>query len=418
MKIRAWFGLGILTVTALSCRDAGGRSTLTETDPTPVSLAIQAPGIPLSPGQTAVVRAIAYNARGDLVPAPSVSWSSTNPSVATITDSGLVTALKIGSTSILARAGKLSASAVITVGGSTVAAFVLPAGEFGDTIVLAPGQSLQLTGGEYDPRGSYQLPPSSGSTANWVSSSPLVAAVTSSGLVTAIAEGDARIAFSRDSLTAYRSVRVARTPGSVRVRFVNPNDRALTVRSNNGAPVVSLGYGEVYEETMAAGTLFTTVDQYPALSTPACYGCFGGGQPPQWFLGDLRDNSRLTLVATANRSGFAFAPLWDWNAPISKDSVMVRVLLDSDVGYNVYFVDPGGPMIAPYLQGCYLDWPYGVADYGSRAAKPFDIVLQPGKFPLYGPEAARFTVTPEPGTATTYIITEAASGLLTIVDYR
>jgi hypothetical protein len=419
MKTRAWLGVAILTVTALSCRDLAGHGQLPTDagDPTPTRLWIQAPGIALTQGQTTIVRAIAYDARGNLVPSPPVRWSSSSPSVATITDSGLVTALHIGTTFLLATAGRLSATAAITVAGPTTAAVVLPQGEFGDTIQLAPGQTLQLTGVEYNPRDASLLQPSSSSTATWVSSSPPVAAVTSSGFVTAIAEGDAQIAFSRDSLSAYRSIRVARTQGSVRIRFINPNDRGLTIRKNNGEPVVSLGSGEVHEETMTAGTVFTTVDQFPGFSPPWC-ACFYSGETLQQFLGYLPDNSRLTLVATSDQLGFAFAPLWDWNAPISKDSVMVRVLLQNDVGYNVYFVDVGGKMIAPYLQGCYLDWPYGVADYGSRAAKPFDIVLQSGKFSTHGPEAGRFTVTPEPGTATTYIITAAGTRVLTVVDYR
>ena len=255
----------------------------------------------------------------------------------------------------------------------------------------------------------------------WLSSHPDLATVSSSGLVTAVAEGDVQVGVSFDSLTALRPIRIARTPGSVTVRFVDAiDDLALTLRSNAGEPIVPLRFGDVHEQTIPAGTLFVTADGFSPSSPPYCSDCFEDAPPAQEFIGFLRANTSATLIATANPLlGFALAPLWDWDRPVAADSAMVRVLVVTVGGFNVYFVDPGAPPGVSSLRGCYLDWPYGVTTYSPRPAKPFDIVLQYGKG-VTGPESARFTVTPQAGRATTYVLTgQSATTLkvLTLVEH-
>jgi hypothetical protein len=108
------------------------------------------------------------------------------------------------------------------------------------------------------------------------------------------------------------------------------------------------------------------------------------------------------------------APLWDATDSVPVDRVRVRVVLATTGGYNVYFAPPGAPAAVLFLQGCYLDWPYGVTDYAERPGGAFDIVLQAGKG-LSGPETARFTVTPQLGHATTYILAGQNATTLTVL---
>ena len=97
---------------------------------------------------------------------------------------------------------------------------------------------------------------------------------------------------------------------------------------------------------------------------------------------------------------------------------MLRVVLATNNGYNVYYTDPGADINALALRGCYLDFPYGANDYSARRVGTFDIVLQRGK-DFTDPPFTRVTVTPAPGRATTYVITgESAYALsvITLVD--
>lgn len=403
-----------VTVVFVRCRSD---STVSDPPVIPASITVNGPGnTVLNAGQTYEMRVSAFDARGHGIPAPPVTWTSSEPRVATIATTGVLTAVGAGTTTIRASTAKLSATASVAV--RVLAVSVLPQGEFGDTIQLAPGQTLQLSAYEYD-RNNFSriVEPDAGSQPVWASDSPDVATVTSSGLVTAVAEGRARMGVSFGSLTGYRPIRVAQISGSVTVRFVNAvgDLDALTLRSNTAEPVSQLRFGEVREQTVPAGTLFVTVDGFPPSSPPWCRDCLDGAPPTQEFIGFLRANTRATLVATSSLVGFALAPLWDWNGPVAADSAMVRVLLAAtDGGFNVYFVDPGAPMGVLFLRGCYLDWPYGVTAYSARPAKPFDIVLQYGKG-VTGPESARFTVTPEAGRATTYILAGQSTETLRVI---
>lgn len=413
--------LAIVTLIAMAgCGSDSNVSDPAERPARAVRIAVNGPdSIVLRPGQSIPVGVTAFDAHGAAVPAPPPSWSSSDTQIATITANGVVTALAGGTAMIRARAGGLSAEAPVTV--RDLAVGLLPQGEFGDTIQLAPGQTLQLSAIEYDRHNSKIVQPLADLVPVWLSSHPELATVSSTGLVTAVAEGDVQVGVSLDSLTAYRPIRIARTSGSVTVRFVDAiDDLALTLRSNAGEPVIPLRFGDVREQTIPAGTLFVTADGFWSSSPPTCSDCFDAESPAQGFIGFLRANTKATLVATANPFlGFALAPLWDWDRPVDPDSAMVRVLVVTLGGFNVYFVEPGAPPGVSSLRGCYLDWPYGVTAYSPRLAKPFDIVLQYGKG-VTGPESARFTVTPQAGRATTYVLTGQSAAtlkVLTLVDH-
>jgi hypothetical protein len=371
----------------------------------------------LQVGDTFDFRVITYDAHDRVVPSPAVTWSSFDAAVATIASTGVLIARGIGTTTVTAVAGRFDVATGVTVAPPPVVLEIVPYNEFGDTIQLAPGQQLQFSAVKFDRSNNTISRADSGSTGSWGSSRPDVAMVSPSGLVTAVAEGDAQIAFSLDPLTAYRPLRIKRTPGTATVRFVNGYNGSVTVRANDGEPVLSLGYADVQQETIPAGTLFATIDGHPLGWQPSSCSCFNA----VWngFVGLLPADSRLTLYAISSQQEFFLAPLWDWKGPIASDSAMVRVFIATADGANVYLTDPGAPMGVRFLEGCYLDGNSAFTDYIARAAKPFDIVFQTGKG-VNGPETARFSVTPQRGTAVTYVFTGPATSpsmrMLTLVD--
>ncbi len=112
----------------------------------------------------------------------SVTWSSTNPAVATINSSGLGTGAAPGNTSIRATSGAISGSTGLTV--STVALVsiaITPA-----NTVIVNGATLQFTAtGTYSDSSTQNLTTS----VSWTSTNTAVASIVSSGLATGAGSG-------------------------------------------------------------------------------------------------------------------------------------------------------------------------------------------------------------------------------------
>jgi hypothetical protein len=382
-------------------------------------------------GSSATMSITATDNHGQRAVPPPVTWSSSNSVLVRIDTAGVATAVGLGMATIRAFAeysgAYLVATTVVDVVPVTypapadTALALFPAGEFGDTIVLAPGQTLQLNGYEYLPQYPGPNLVQAAYTVTWASSHPELATVSSSGVVTAVAPGNADIRASTGGFVATLTVRIAATPGTSTVKLVNATAglSSLTFRLNSGPPI-PLAYGQTSDQTVPAGTL----QVIPGGFAPTPLSSIGDEFGLQQFLGIVPAGTHVTMVALENTNyaqwdgGVVVAPLWDLDGPTSADSAIVRVVLATTGGYNVYFTPHGGQIGTVFLQGCYLDWPFGFTQYVRQPPGTFDIVLQPGKG-LIGQEAARFTVTPSAGHATTYVIsgnTVAALNLITIVD--
>ena len=390
---------------------------------------------PLPVGTSTSVNATTRNAQGLYLGDPAATWSSSDPQVVTITTPGpassvRLTAVGVGTATIQAQFGGLTAQLPVTVTAlqaSDARVALFPDGELGDTIQLAPGQALQLTGYAYSTTSyAYYILASAGATA-WTSSRPDLAAVSSGGVVTAIANGTAQITATMSlgsvaspiAVSASRTIRVASTAGTATIRLLNASDAAssLTLQPNAGAPI-SLAPGQVSTLSIPAGTFQLRTAEHPPSATYDCGSssqCFDGNRfGLAQFTGLLPGGSQATFVATATPYGFSLMPLWDFGGPVAADSVRIRVGLVTTNGYNVYIVPTGVALGLPFLEGCYLDWPFGFTGYASRLAGTFDIVLQPGKG-ITGVESARFTVMPTPGRATTYILTGNTAATLKLI---
>src|SRR5207245_3771005 len=125
------------------------------------------------------------------LPGRTVTWASTNTTVATVNGQGLVTALVAGGATITATSEGQSGSAAITVTAAPVATVtVSPA-----AAAVQPGQTVQLTATTKDANGNILT----GRTVTWASNSNPAATVSSSGLVTGVATGAALVKILRAS---------------------------------------------------------------------------------------------------------------------------------------------------------------------------------------------------------------------------
>ena len=163
----------------------------------------------------------------------SVTWSSSNASVATVGQDGLVTAVREGTAVITAAAGGKSATCNVTVRKQ-----VIPVSS-----VTLDKARLNLTVGAVETLTATVLPENATDrTVTWSSTDETVATVDRSGKVTALKGGTAtiRAAAGERSATAFVDV-LAVTPGSVEVEGVGGrfdvtvfSDRAYHISSKPG----------------------------------------------------------------------------------------------------------------------------------------------------------------------------------------
>ena len=162
-------------------------------------------------GETTRFSARVRDQNGQAMAGATVSWSSGNPSVATVDGSGLATAVGNGTAPIMATSGSASGSATVTVAQRVSAVSVTPAAH-----TMSIGDTLRLTAEATDRNGNAVT---AGTEFAWTSSDTLVATVDGSGLATALAEGEAEI--MAGVVTATGDV-----AGTSRVTVVSP-DRAV-----------------------------------------------------------------------------------------------------------------------------------------------------------------------------------------------
>jgi len=126
----------------------------------------------------------------------SVSWSSSNTAVATVSQSGFVAGLTEGTTTISATSEGVSGSVIVTVQGEPVVATVTVAAPAGFFNFFGTGQVLTFT--QTPKAGSGTV--IAGTVPVWASSSPAVATVNAAtGLVTMLSAGKTTISATVDN---------------------------------------------------------------------------------------------------------------------------------------------------------------------------------------------------------------------------
>ena len=158
----------------------------------------------ITEGQTATITA---TVAPDNATDKTVTWSSGNPLIASVDQSGNVTGQAEGTTTITAKAGDMTATCSVTVKKSGVAV----------ELVMLDKTSLELSEGEVAMLYATVLPSNAtDKTVTWTSGNPSVATVDQNGKVTGKAEGTTTITAKAGDKTATCSVTVKKA--------VNPGD--------------------------------------------------------------------------------------------------------------------------------------------------------------------------------------------------
>ena len=194
-------GLGTATITATS-EGQSGTSTITMTSPpAPVASVEVTPGsASIINGQNVQLTATPKDASGAPLSGRTVTWSTSNTGIATVSTNGLVTGRGIGSATITATSEGKSGTATITATPVPVAAVSVSPGAANVEV----GRTTQFTASPRDSIGN----PLSGRTVTWASANAAIASVSVNGVVTGVAAGSAQITATSEGKTGSATVAV------------------------------------------------------------------------------------------------------------------------------------------------------------------------------------------------------------------
>ncbi len=172
----------------------GGQTSSPKPVPVLASIAVVISPASIRVGQTGSATATGVDQSGAPFTLGTVTWSVSNPAVATISGSGTIVGVSPGVVTVLASSGNQSAqaSSTITAPVKVAAVVITPSGGR-----LTVGQSLQLSAKATDSANNVV----SGETVSWSSSASNVVNVTSDGRVTAFAPGSATLSASVSGVT-------------------------------------------------------------------------------------------------------------------------------------------------------------------------------------------------------------------------
>ena len=230
---------GKVTISATS----GGKTGTADVTvtPTPVASVVVSPAQPyIVVGRTITLTAQALSANGQALSGRTVMWSSSTPSIADVSSSGVVTGMSVGSTVIFASIdGVLGWTNVNVIAIPVASVTVSPA-----TTSVPIGQTSQLTAELRDASGNILT----GRVVSWSSSQSAVAAVNGAGVVTGVSAGTATITATSEGQVGTATVTVV-APG-VRTVTITPSSATIspfggtvaltaTVRDPSGAIINS-----------------------------------------------------------------------------------------------------------------------------------------------------------------------------------
>ena len=216
-------------------------------------------------GDTIYLAATVTGRAGATLVGVPIGWSSDLPSVATVTEEGVVIARGPGTTTIVATVGTLAARSRITV--QQRVAHIRIAGD--STITAGEATRTPIVARATDARG-HVIP---GVTPTWASSDTSVARVDTAGQLVALRPGQVALSATFQGVSAQAPVTVAPTPGAL--RLVSGGDQraragaalkqpvAVRVLDRRGAPIA--GIPVRFRDPTAASSLepaiaFTDVD--------------------------------------------------------------------------------------------------------------------------------------------------------------
>ncbi|MFN8580647.1 MAG: Ig-like domain-containing protein [Gemmatimonadaceae bacterium] len=224
---------GKVTITA-SSEGMHGTASVT-VSPVPIASISVAPSpVTIAAGGTVQLTATARDANDNVLGGRQFTWTSDQPAIATVSNAGLVTGATQGVVRVTAESDGETGVALVTVTPVAIARIdVTP-----PTVSLSIGGTSQLTATPKDGQGN-ALP---GRQVTWITGAPSVATVSQTGLVTAVAGGNALVFAASEGISGSSSITVSSsaltlTPGSANVNVGGQLLLTATLRNGSGVAV-------------------------------------------------------------------------------------------------------------------------------------------------------------------------------------
>ena len=273
---------GTATITATS-EGRSGTAQIAVTAVPVASIRVTPATATVALGQTAQLAAQALDASGNSLNR-SITWSSDQPSIATVSQTGLVTSVNAGVARISASVGAVAGAASVTVTPVPVATLTISPS--GATVLV--GDTQQLTATARDANGD-ALP---GRVVTWISGAPSVATVSQAGLVAAVGPGSAVIFAASEGVATSVTITVTTvgvaavrvTPGTGTIQqgtflqlvatALDANNnvlpgKAVAWASSNEAIATVSSTGRVLGIAPGQFTIIATIDRVPGTGTYA-----------------------------------------------------------------------------------------------------------------------------------------------------
>lgn len=235
-----------LAVDAVACGGGGGSDTTTPPTQPPATATVASVAVatiaPVLVGATTQASATVRDANSNVLSGRTVSWSTANSSIATVSATGLVTGVAAGTTDVIATVEGVTGRTAITVNAPAAAVATVSVNPF--TAILQ-GTTAQ---------GSVVVRDASGATltgraVTWSTSNASIATVSASGVVSGIAPGTVTITATSEGRS-----------GSATIEIINPVDIPFFESSPLGGPYVqgNLLDHDIPKEFVDNNGIFTT----------------------------------------------------------------------------------------------------------------------------------------------------------------
>jgi len=182
-----------------SCGDGSGSPT--GSDSQVASVTVSPDQFELVVGETQQLTATPRDQSGSPYVGPSITWASTEETVATVSGTGLVTGVGPGSATITASSGGKSGSAAVAVIFVAIGSISVEPGE----LTLFAGESQTLTAILKDESGN----PLTGRSVTWTTTEPSVATVSEVGVVSAAGAGSTTVTATSEGKSGTAEVSVS-----------------------------------------------------------------------------------------------------------------------------------------------------------------------------------------------------------------
>jgi len=202
----------ILAVTGLAigvsaCGSYGTSTIEVEKSTSVAAVSVSPATASLQPGATTQLSAVTRDANSNVLTGRPISWTSGNTAIATVSASGLVTAVASGNVSITASSEGQTGSAALTVSAPppvpVASVSVSPA-----TATAQVGGTVQFSAVTRDANNNVLT----GRSIAWSSNNLAVATVSASGRATAVAAGSAQITAASESQSGSATLTVTSSP--------------------------------------------------------------------------------------------------------------------------------------------------------------------------------------------------------------